>query len=122
MVLLENDSFLTELTKLYNSKKESGTVFITFKRYEHKVVEKEPKEGQHAKNPTKKQIKADLAEGEPKCLIRATDGNNIKISTMVSAKDLVRFQMAYSNIIKVQMDNLKRKEKKKKKAQKKVIV
>lgn len=32
MVLLENDLFLNELTKLYIKTKNSGTVFITFKR------------------------------------------------------------------------------------------
>jgi signal recognition particle subunit SRP14 len=75
-------------------------------------------------------------DAEPKCLVRATAGNT-KISTMVcvillyqylqsqfqvSGKDVVRFQMAYSNILKSQMDNLKRKEKKKKKKSTKVDV
>ena len=32
MGLVDNDSFLTELTKLFTSTKTSGTVFLTFKK------------------------------------------------------------------------------------------
>ena len=32
MVLLENDQFLTELTKMYERNRESGSVWVTMKR------------------------------------------------------------------------------------------
>lgn len=46
------------------------------------------------------------------CLIRANDGKK-KISALVSAKEYVRFQTFYSNIVKAHMDGLREKSKKK---------
>eukprot|EP01102_Stenamoeba_stenopodia_P012917 TRINITY_DN4119_c0_g4_i2.p2 TRINITY_DN4119_c0_g4~~TRINITY_DN4119_c0_g4_i2.p2 ORF type:complete len:119 (-),score=44.42 TRINITY_DN4119_c0_g4_i2:86-442(-) len=106
MVLLENDPFLTELGKLYTKTKTSGTVYITFKR----VIEAQLTKGKKkTKDPNVPQTKAEHnAEVEPRCLIRATAGKK-KISTIVKTKDLIRFQLAFGNIQKVQMDNLKKK-------------
>lgn len=58
-------------------------------------------------------------EGESKCLFRATNGKK-KLSTVVNAKDVNRFQMAYANVLKANMDNLKKRDKRteKKKAKK----
>jgi len=112
MVLLENDAFLTELTKLFAGTKDVGSVFITFKRYEEKIKkEKDDKKG--SSKPVTHQPSGELHQ-EGKCLVRATDGKHTKFSTLVSSKEIIRFQMAYANILKSQMDNLKRKEKKKK--------
>ncbi|KAK3600914.1 hypothetical protein CHS0354_013294 [Potamilus streckersoni] len=98
MVLLENDSFLTELTKLFQKGKASGSVQITMKRYDGRTKPK-PRKGNVAE------------PSEYKCLIRATLGNK-KISTVVSQKDVNRFQMAYANLLKGNMDGLKKKDKK----------
>jgi len=38
MVLLDNDGFLTELSKLYAKTKISGSIWLTMKRYEHQMV------------------------------------------------------------------------------------
>ena len=57
----------------------------------------------------------------PSCLLRATDGDKIKISTIVKAKDAPRFQQAYSNILLVNMDALKKKVKKKKSKKRKAV-
>eukprot|EP01114_Cavostelium_apophysatum_P015865 TRINITY_DN4409_c0_g1_i1.p1 TRINITY_DN4409_c0_g1~~TRINITY_DN4409_c0_g1_i1.p1 ORF type:complete len:113 (-),score=32.29 TRINITY_DN4409_c0_g1_i1:27-365(-) len=105
MVLLENDPFLTELTKLFAKTKTKGTVFLSMKKYEGK--EKSSKE-----EKDKKPSKSSSETVEPACLIRATNGK-MKISTLVHPKDVVSFQIAYANILKSQMDALKRKEKKK---------
>nr|XP_009930117.1 PREDICTED: signal recognition particle 14 kDa protein [Opisthocomus hoazin] len=48
-----------------------------------------------------------------KCLLRATDGKK-KISTVVSSKEVNKFQMAYSNLLRANMDGLKKKDKKSK--------
>ena len=47
-----------------------------------------------------------------KCLIRAI-GNKKKISAMISAKDHQKFMQSYGNIMKISLDSLKKKEKKK---------
>ncbi|KAK2140136.1 hypothetical protein LSH36_1471g00000 [Paralvinella palmiformis] len=48
---------------------------------------------------------------EYKCLIRASLGNS-KISTVINQKDVNKFHLAYANLIKGNMDGLKKKEKK----------
>lgn len=48
-----------------------------------------------------------------KCLLRATDGKK-KISTVVSSKEVNKFQMAYSNLLRANMDGLKKRDKKNK--------
>ncbi|KAH7972229.1 hypothetical protein HPB52_009764 [Rhipicephalus sanguineus] len=49
---------------------------------------------------------------EYKCLLRAHAGPN-KISTVINAKDVNRFQLAYANLLKGNIDGLKKKDKKK---------
>lgn len=46
------------------------------------------------------------------CLIRATDGYDNKISTLVQPADQEKFLTEYGNICKVQMDTLKKKDRK----------
>lgn len=101
-MLLENDAFLGELTKMFQKSKTSGSVNLTMKRYDGrtKPVPRPSKAPEKPQNPS-----------EYKCLIRATLGNS-KISTVVNAKDLNRFQLAYCNVLKTNMDSLKKKEKK----------
>lgn len=48
---------------------------------------------------------------EYKCLIRATLGNK-KLSTVINQKDINKFHMAYANLLKGNMDGLKKKDKK----------
>eukprot|EP00890_Picochlorum_soloecismus_P006359 jgi/Picsp_1/6724/NSC_04065-R1_signal recognition particle 14 kda protein len=93
---LEKDKFLTELTRLYDKTKEKGSVFITMKRSNEK-----PLKGK------------DTSNLEYKCLIRATDGRKKKISTVVSGKEVVKFQDSFDTILKANMDNLKKRERKK---------
>jgi hypothetical protein len=47
---------------------------------------------------------------EYKCLVRAVYRSK-KLSTVVTAKDINRFQLAYANLLKVNMDTLKKKAK-----------
>jgi signal recognition particle subunit SRP14 len=109
MVLLENEQFLTELTKFYQKAKQSGSVMTTMKRYDGKT--------KPISRKTKKNAVQNIPEPqEYKCLIRSSMGSK-KISTIVSAKDINKFQLAYSNVLKGNIE-LKKKEKDSKKSSK----
>ncbi|XP_067681700.1 signal recognition particle 14 kDa protein-like isoform X1 [Haliotis asinina] len=100
-MLLENDFFLTELTRLFQKGKTSGSINLTMKRYDGRTKPL-PRTG-HVPDPT-----------EYKCLIRATLGSK-KISTVVHQKDVNKFQLAYANLLKGNLDGMKKKDKSKKK-------
>merc|ERR1711860_339541 len=104
-MLLENDAFLSELTKLFAKAKTCGSVSITMKRYDG--INKPKPQGAQIPEPN-----------EYKCLIRATLGNK-KISTVINHKDVTKFQMAYGNLMKASMDGLKKKDKKSARGRKK---
>ena len=59
----------------------------------------------------------DVDPSEWRCLVRAV-GTKKKISAMVAAKDHRRFMQSYGNIMKVSLDSLKKKEKKRPAAKK----
>ncbi|KAM8921334.1 signal recognition particle 14 kDa protein [Pelodytes ibericus] len=102
MVLLESEQFLTELTRLFQKCRTAGTVYITLKKYDGRS------------KPVPRKGNPESAEpADNKCLLRATDGKR-KISTVVSSKDVNKFQMAYSNLLRANMDGLKKKDKKSK--------
>uniref|UniRef100_F6TGE8 Signal recognition particle 14 kDa protein n=1 Tax=Xenopus tropicalis TaxID=8364 RepID=F6TGE8_XENTR len=91
MVLLESEQFLTELTRLFQKCRTSGSVYITLKKYDGRT------------KPVPRKGQSDSVEpAENKCLLRATDGKK-KISTV-----------AYSNLLRANMDGLKKKDKKSK--------
>lgn len=111
MVLMENDQFLTELTLLYQKCRTTGTVNVTMKKFDGstKPTPKDrtkPKKTLKYKSPPETPI-------EGLCLIRATDGKT-KLSTHISAKDINKFQMAYTGILRANLDGLKKHGKKKK--------
>ena len=101
MVLLENEQFLTELTKFYQRAKTAGTVVVNMKRYDGHT-KPVPKDKKKTNQPA-----AD--NQEYRCLIRASMGSK-KLSTVVMAKDINKFQVAYSNLIRGNIE-LKKKEK-----------
>ena len=102
MVLLENDQFLSELTKFYQKVKTSGTVQVTMKRYDGRVKPISRKVKKNQPVPPEPQ--------EYKCLIRAQTGSK-KISAVITSKDMNKFQVAYSNLLRGNIE-LKKKEKK----------
>uniref|UniRef100_A0A8V0ZUE8 Signal recognition particle 14 kDa protein n=2 Tax=Gallus gallus TaxID=9031 RepID=A0A8V0ZUE8_CHICK len=81
MVLLESEQFLTELTRLFQKCRTSGSVFITLKKYD----------GRTKPVPRKGHVES-FEPADNKCLLRATDGKK-KISTVVSSKEVNKFQM-----------------------------
>ncbi|XP_049625355.1 signal recognition particle 14 kDa protein-like [Suncus etruscus] len=102
MVLLESEQFLTELPRLFQKCcRLMGSVFITLKKYD--VCTK----------PIPRKRSMEGFEPADKCLLRATDGKR-KISTVVSSKEMNKFQMAYSNLLRANMEGLKKRDKKNK--------
>uniref|UniRef100_A0A673CF21 Signal recognition particle 14 kDa protein n=1 Tax=Sphaeramia orbicularis TaxID=375764 RepID=A0A673CF21_9TELE len=96
--------FLTELTRLFQKCRTSGSVVITLKKYDGRT-KPVPRKG-HSES---------FEPADNKCLLRASDGKR-KISTVVTICDLivyVSFQ-AYSNLLRAHMDGLKKKDKKSK--------
>ncbi|RWS08422.1 signal recognition particle 14 kD protein-like protein [Dinothrombium tinctorium] len=97
-MLLENETFLSELTNLFSiNRSKGGSLYITVKRYDGRTKPKP----RSAQTPV-----------ENKCLIRAHIGQK-KISTVVNAKDVNKFQLAYSNLLKGNFYGLKKRVKKK---------
>ncbi|XP_053450311.1 signal recognition particle 14 kDa protein isoform X2 [Nycticebus coucang] len=70
MVLLESEQFLTELTRLFQKCRSSGSVYITLKKYD----------GRTKPLPKKGSVEG-FEPADNKCLLRATDGKK-KISTV----------------------------------------
>ncbi|KAB0805201.1 hypothetical protein PPYR_02171 [Photinus pyralis] len=96
MVLLENDLFLSELTKFFQKARLSGSVSMTFKRYDGRT------------KPIPREGRPPLPEPqEHMCLIRAKFKTK-KIATVVHQKDINKFQVAYSSLLKGNIDGLKK--------------
>ncbi|NWJ01339.1 SRP14 protein, partial [Crypturellus undulatus] len=95
--------FLTELTRLFQKCRTSGSVFITLKKYD----------GRTKPVPRKGHVES-FEPADNKCLLRATDGKK-KISTVVSFFQVFSLLLqAYSNLLRANMDGLKKKDKKSK--------
>merc|ERR1712072_1149051 len=82
-------------------------VYLSMKRFQGRLA---------AVRSRNRQRQAEAAEGqETQCIVRAcTNDKKTKISTLISAADTVRFQMALGNILRLNMDGLKRPKKKEK--------
>jgi signal recognition particle subunit SRP14 len=102
-MLVEQDSFLNQLMKLYDRTRDKGTVYITMKRYTG-VLTRKSRKAAAVDEATSGEIP------ESKLLVRAVAGKT-KYSTLVPAKDHARFSTSLMNISKVKMDSLKRKAK-----------
>ncbi|CAD6209201.1 GSCOCG00003778001-RA-CDS [Cotesia congregata] len=105
MVLLENDVFLSELTRLFEKSRLSGSVAVTIKRF-NGHNKPEPREG----NPPLPKPTEYL------CLVRAKLHSK-KISTVylifsltliIHSKDVNKFQQAYWNLLKANINGLKK--------------
>ena len=128
-MLLEGDQFLSRLTLMFDQSRNKGHVQLTMKRYDGRTKPtprperlKAPEKGKGAgkgKKHVAQESRLSGSEsgsqdhtGEYMCLIRAVCDNK-KISCVVRAKDLNKFQLAYSNLLKSHMDGLKRQKKQK---------
>ena len=122
MVLLENDQFLSEMTKMYERNREKGSVWTTMKS---SLCLNRPTRRRKRATTTEKDDFDDDDEGKKNntagtrcCLVRCTDGKR-KISTRVYANKAEKFAAAFTLVQKPSMDGLKEKEKKKKTKKKK---
>uniref|UniRef100_A0A7S4R5M2 Signal recognition particle 14 kDa protein n=1 Tax=Alexandrium monilatum TaxID=311494 RepID=A0A7S4R5M2_9DINO len=107
MVLLDEPSFLSRLGDLIDANRGQGTVYLQMKRFAGRLASVRRKR-------FKRQVEA--AKGvDPQCLIRARSnkGDTSKLSVRVDAKDTVRFQLGLGNVMRLKVDGLKRREKKK---------
>ncbi|OTF78092.1 signal recognition particle 14 kDa protein-like protein [Euroglyphus maynei] len=90
----------------YMNQTKGGSIYITMKRIDNSK-KPTPRPEKLKRNPN-----AQPSTKEYKCLIRVHDRTR-KISIIVSAKDVNKFQQAYSNLLKGNLYGLKKKDKKK---------
>lgn len=109
MLYTNYDSFLSELSKLFEQGRLKGkSVWITLKRYDGRTTRNPRKPNDKPKKPVKSAPKGgDMKPSEYKCLIRAKLGNK-RISAAIGLKDMNRFQTSYSNLIKGNIYGLKK--------------
>ncbi|KAI0756433.1 signal recognition particle 14kD protein-domain-containing protein [Daedaleopsis nitida] len=105
MQLVDNEDFLKRVSTLFESNTKSGSIWLTHKRLLH--------EGGDAHMSSE-----DDKDKEHPCLIRVTDGNEVKYSTVVQPGDLETFHATYGNILKSSMATTLRKRDKKREKQK----
>jgi len=121
MVLLEGDLFLSRLTLMFDKARTKGHVQLLMKRHDGKTKPDQKPEvvklnkKTHASKVVANKSRSESTSshhGEPEymCLIRATFRNE-KISTVVHQRDVNKFQQAYCNLLKSNMDGLKRQKK-----------
>ncbi|KAN0100064.1 Signal recognition particle, SRP9/SRP14 subunit [Tylopilus felleus] len=103
MQLVDNDSFLKQLTALFQSTKDKGTIWLTHKRLTH--------DGEDA---TMDDADAGIQREYP-CLIRVTDGKKANLSTHVTPSDLPKFHAAYGSLLKASFTTLRKRDKKREK-------
>ncbi|CAE7233368.1 Srp14 [Symbiodinium microadriaticum] len=84
------------LTELFGLNR-AGTVYVSMKRFAGRLAS--------LRRRKPKLMEEAASKEEPRCLIRAhSNKKRSKISCIIEAKDLVRFQLAVGNIMRQQMD------------------
>ncbi|KAI0640134.1 signal recognition particle 14kD protein-domain-containing protein [Trametes polyzona] len=102
MQLVDNETFLKQLSALFQSSAKSGSIWLTHKRLTH--------DGGDAHMSSE----ADETKEFP-CLVRATDGKETKFSTVVQPTELENFHAAYGALLKSSMNTLRKRDKKREK-------
>ncbi|KAF8131470.1 signal recognition particle, SRP9/SRP14 subunit [Boletus edulis] len=103
MQLVDNDTFLKQLTALFETTKDKGTIWLTHKRLTH--------DGEDA---TMDDAHPDSKKEYP-CLIRVTNGKHTNFSTHVIPSDLPKFHAAYGSLLKASFTTLRKRDKKREK-------
>ncbi|KAH6911062.1 signal recognition particle 14kD protein-domain-containing protein [Coprinopsis sp. MPI-PUGE-AT-0042] len=78
---VDRDTFLGQLTALFESSNQKGSIWITHKRLTRDGDDAAMKHEEDGSDDTR----------EYPCLLRVTDGKNTKFSTMVTTADLPKF-------------------------------
>ena len=125
-MLLDGDHFISALTLMFHNSRTKGHVQLTMKRYDGRTkptpraattkVSVKGKNLKGKKQTTQVQPEQknrqdsssnDHSSGEYMCLVRAVSKEK-KISCVVHARDVNKFQLAYCNLLKNNIDGLKR--------------
>ncbi|KAI0275221.1 signal recognition particle 14kD protein-domain-containing protein [Gloeopeniophorella convolvens] len=101
MQLVDNDTFLSQLSSLFTSTKERGTIWLTHKRLTHDGEDATMDSGDESR--------------EYPCIIRATDGKKTKFSTHITSGQLDKFVGAYGALLRASMTTLRKRDKKREK-------
>jgi len=115
MVQLEGDQFISRLTLMFDKARTKGHVQLTMKKYDGKTKPTPKPDERKTKNKKGKVTKPSseptpIVDPDFMCLIRANYRAE-KISTVVHQRDVNKFQLAYCNLLKSNMDGLKRQKK-----------
>ncbi|KAI1300080.1 RNA-binding signal recognition particle subunit srp14 [Mortierella claussenii] len=110
-MLLDNDKFLTRMSKAFEGSKTKNSVYLTMKRHSYTTKKIKAAEEASEQATGDSVMKTDDQDKEYPTLIRLQCGTKIKLSTL--PQDLDRFMVQYTNIVKINMDALKKKERKK---------
>ncbi|KNE62941.1 hypothetical protein AMAG_08115 [Allomyces macrogynus ATCC 38327] len=116
MTLLDNEEFLTRLEAGIRANKDSGTMFVTMKRYSWDERRKAKKAAKAARAADKSGSDVTMAEAdaptadeptegsastqEYPCLMRAEYGRKFKISTLIHPDDTDKFLERYAGVVK----------------------
>ncbi|PPQ89979.1 hypothetical protein CVT25_009619 [Psilocybe cyanescens] len=103
-MLVDHDTFLKNLTALFESKREHGSIWLTHKRLIH-----------DGEDSTMKHEDGASDTREYPCLVRVTDGKSTRFSTKVEPGELFKFQAHYGNLLKTSMTTLRKRDKKREK-------
>ncbi|KAF8971812.1 signal recognition particle, SRP9/SRP14 subunit [Flammula alnicola] len=103
MTLVDHDTFLKNLTALFESTKDNGSIWLTHKRLIH--------DGEDA--IMREEGASDIQEYP--CLVRVTDGKSTKFSAKVEPGELLKFQAHYGSLLKASMTTLRKRDKKREK-------
>ncbi|KAI8990646.1 signal recognition particle 14kD protein-domain-containing protein [Trametes punicea] len=101
MQLVDNETFLKQLSALFEANTKSGSIWLTHKRLTHEDGDVHMSTSDDAK--------------EFPCLVRATDGKEAKFSTVVQPSDLEKFHISYGTLLKSSMTTLRKRDKKREK-------
>ncbi|TBU26866.1 signal recognition particle, SRP9/SRP14 subunit [Dichomitus squalens] len=102
MQLVDNETFLTQVSTLFESSAKSRSIWLTHKRLLHEGGDAHiSSEGDNIK--------------EYPCLVRVSDGDNSKFSTIVKPADLEKFHAAYGTLLRASMSTLRKRDKKREK-------
>ncbi|KAF9562247.1 signal recognition particle, SRP9/SRP14 subunit, partial [Agrocybe pediades] len=105
MQLVDHDTFFKNLTALFESTKDQGTIWLTHKRLTYDGEDTTMKVEEGSSDPR-----------EYPCLVRVTDGKKHKFSTKVDSSELIKFHAFYGNLLKSSMTTLRKRDKKREKA------
>ncbi|KAG0043981.1 RNA-binding signal recognition particle subunit srp14 [Gryganskiella cystojenkinii] len=101
------------MAKAFEDSKSSKTVYLTMKRHGYSTKKIRAAEEAAEKASGDAIMSTDPQDKEYPTLVRLSSGSKTKVSTLVQPQDLERFMVQYTNIIKINMDALKKKERKK---------